>query len=266
MVSAVSQPDELIPNFHPEVQSELYDQYFGWFLASSNQKDVAGAWLNQLFETLTLRDTCIDAGAGRGDMLKLLSPHFRRCIAIEPGHEMAQSLKKDFSDIELQTTNIMGARVAQGIANLALKSHVKYYIPVEKWAENTERILSWLAPGGLFVDILQNPFSDFQKMIGTFFGLDHVCNLQEWAFDYAANRRLDISIDCRESWVEEDSIEKMLGIAIFLMNNARVMEHGDRPQRPSRGQLADWIEKNYRTTSGSYRMSCRQDFVVYVAR
>jgi hypothetical protein len=264
MTLMVSNPSDRVAAFHPEVQSERYDQYFAWFLNSTNQKAVAWHWLSALLSTIPRHDVCIDVGAGRGDMLKGLSAYFRRCIGIEPGREMAESLTQNYPTMELHPTNILGANVPPNLANLALMSHVKYYIALDQWAVNTDRVISWLVPGGTLVDVLQNPFSDFQKMIATFLGAESVCNLQAWAFEYAAKRRLPVSIDCREAWVEHDSLEKMLGVAIFMMNNALPGTLAEHPNRPRRGQLAEWIDTHYRTDNGRYRMSCHQDFAVYI--
>lgn len=263
MAAAVSRPNELIPAFHPEVQSEQYNQYFRWFLESTNQKEVAWIWLKELLRKIPERNAFIDVGAGRGDLLKVLSPYFLRCIGIEPSSQMANDLANTHPNVELHATNILGADLEPQIANLALMSHVKYYIPTHEWQINTDRVITWLAPGGLLVEILQNPFSDFQKMITTFLGPESACNLQDWAFNYAAKRKLTISLDCREAWVEQISLERMLGVAIFMMNNAVPGRLTNHPDRPSRAELATWIEQNYRTSNG-YRMSCRQDFVVYV--
>ncbi len=254
--------EELIPVFRYE--NQLYRDYFLWFLKHTDEKKRTWDWFSrELLPRLKTRDVLIDAGAGNGELMSHFLPTFHRCIAIEPSPAFKSELLRLIPNENLYQTTILGAPPSLPKANLVIESHVKYYIPLEDWEINTDRLISWLAPGGCLVEVLESEHSDFQRMRAEFLGQEYVRELQHFAWQYSRKKNISVEVDTRQAWVTCTSLEMMLGIAIFMMNDvpSDVLEH--HPGRPTREQLARWIHKNYYSPGGVYRMSCVQDFVQY---
>ena len=253
---------ELIPVFPYE--NQLYRDYFLWFLKHTDEKKRTWNWFNrELLPRLKTRDVLIDAGSGNGELMSRLLPKFHKCIAIEPNPAFKSELLRLIPHENLYQTTILGAPPSLPKANLIIESHVKYYIPTKEWEINTDRLISWLAPSGCLVEVLKSEHSDFQIMIAHFLGREYVRELQHFAWQYSRQKNISVEVDTREAWVNCTSLEMMLGIAIFMMNDVPpdVLEH--HPNRPTREQLARWIHQNYYSPGGVYRMSCVQDFVKY---
>lgn len=258
----ISNPNELIPIFGHKDQ--LYRDYFDCFLKHTNEKKRTWNWFNlELLPKIVTRDVLIDAGAGNGELLSHFIRKFRRCIAIEPSSEFTIPLLKLIPDSALYQTTILDAPSTLPKANLVVESHVKYYIPSEEWAVNTDRLISWLAPGGCLVEVLESKYSDFQTMRAEFLGKDYVRELQDFAWKYSHNRGIKLKVDTREAWVVCRSLEMILAIAIFMMNDLPAGLYKSDLLRPTRKQLAKWLDRNFYTSEGCYRMSCVQDFVQY---
>ena len=256
---------ELIPVFH--YKDRLYHQYFGWFLQHTNEKERIWDWFSQeLLPQISTRDVLIDAGAGNGELLSHFSPKFHQCIAIEPNPAFANNLLKFIPDKFFYQTTIIGAPGLLPKANLVVASHVKYYIPSEEWKINTDRLISWLAPGSCLVEIFESIHSDFQRMRREFLGREYVRELQHFAWQYSRQKNIEVKVDTREAWVTCTSLEIMLGIAIFMMNDLAPEILSNHPGRPTCEQLAQWIHQNYYSSDGVYRMYCTQDFMQYFPR
>jgi hypothetical protein len=256
----ITNADELIPVFRSD--SELYKEYFRWFLEQTDQKQKAWDWFEQeLLPKLKSRQVLIDLGSGNGELLSKFLPLFKRCIAIEPNPAFGEDLLALIPSEDYYHTTILGSPDLGSNADLIIASHVKYYLPTSEWKVTTERAISWLKPGGCLVEILKNQYADFNQMIAHFLGQEQVVELQKFAWEYSHQEGIEVKIDTRAAWVKCESLEKMLGIAIFMMNDVR----SELPRRPTREQLARWIhEKYYNNIDGYYRMSCHQDFAVYL--
>ena len=212
----ISNPDELIPIFGHE--NQLYRDYFSSFLKHTDEKKRSRDWFSrELLPRIGTRNVLIDAGAGNGELLSHFLPQFHRCIAIEPSPVFARDLLQLIPEEALYQTTILGAPSSLPKANLVVESHVKYYIPLEEWEINTDRLISWLAPGGCLVEVLKSEHSDFQIMIAEFLGREYMRELQHFAWQYSRKAGIKLEVDTREAWVKCTSLEIMLGIAIFIV-------------------------------------------------
>lgn len=82
--------------------------------------------------------------------------YFERTIAIEPSAPMRQALRRSCPDAVVLNEPIDEVEL-DARADLALCSHVFYYVPDSAWLGTVRRILSWVAPGGTLLLMLQNP-------------------------------------------------------------------------------------------------------------
>jgi hypothetical protein len=258
----ISNPDQPIPVFRS--QNQLYRDYFLSFLNHTNEKQGIWSWFeNELLPKINSREVLIDLGAGNGQLLSRFLPFFTQCIAIEPNPTFAQDLLKLITPNNYYQTNILNTSNSLPKADLILESHVKYYIPISQWEVNTDRAISLLKPNGCLVEILLNQQADFPQMIAHFLGQDQVREIQHFAWQYSQKKGIEVKIDTRASYVKCESLEKMLEIAIFMINDVPSEVLENHPQRPTREQLARWIHENYYYSKGYYQMSCIQDFVQY---
>lgn len=56
-------------------------------------------------------------------------------------------------------------------ADLALCSHLLYYVPESAWLDTVRRVLNWVAPGGELLVMLQNPENECMRMVRDFIGV-----------------------------------------------------------------------------------------------
>jgi hypothetical protein len=111
-----------------------------------------------------------------------------------------------------------------------------------------------------FVPLFQQCIA-FALMITHFIGREYVKELQHFAWQYSHEQGVEVKVDSREAYVQSESLEEILRIAIFILNDVPseiLIEH-----RPTRQELADWIHQNFYHPEGYYRMSCLEDFVQY---
>jgi hypothetical protein len=136
-------------------QGNEYRRAFGVFLAHTDQKVKATAWLEQEVNGLAARDVFIDAGAGTGTLTTWLGPRFRKTIAIEPNPSLRDELQTACPEAELLPVPIAEARPSSR-ADFVLCSHVFYFTDRARWAEHLRCLANWLQPAGVLAVALQN--------------------------------------------------------------------------------------------------------------
>ena len=239
--------------------SKQYSQYFQWFLESTNQKQLAREWLNQYLNQLPPRETCLDIGAGNGEMFDLLNNFCSRYIAIEPNESLASKLAKKLPSEDIIKQPIQEVKCQIPPVDFILLSHVMYYILRSQWKVNLDRCLDWLKPQGTLIAVLQNPRSDSNKMVRSLLGNSYSHEFQSLAWQYLQSN-FQVAIDSRTAWIVTDSIEKMSGIAIFLINTLYPEQLSLHPNLPNYGDVEEWLLKNA-LVNGKFKISCSQDFI-----
>src|SRR5262245_22126525 len=136
-------------------QGDEYSRAFGVFLAHTDQKVKANAWLENAVDELTSRNVFIDAGAGTGQLTRFLQQRFLQTIAIEPNPCLRVELQRLCPEAEVLAVPIAVARPRLP-ADFVLCSHVFYYIDRKLWMKNIRALASWLGPGGVLAIALQN--------------------------------------------------------------------------------------------------------------
>ncbi|GAA2734853.1 class I SAM-dependent methyltransferase [Streptomyces nogalater] len=139
------------------------------FLAGSDEKGITHAYLRQVVDRLPARRLLLDVGAAQGTTTRYLAPYFERTVCIEPSEPMRRELARTCPQAEVVAQPVGEARLDVQ-ADLALLSHVLYYIPRTRWAETTARIMEWVAPGGVLLVLLQSPDNACMRMVHHFTG------------------------------------------------------------------------------------------------
>jgi SAM-dependent methyltransferase len=234
-------------------QGDEYSRAFGVFLAHTDQKVKAAAWLEQEVNGLASRDVFIDAGAGNGQLTAWLAPQFRKTIAIEPSPSFWEGLQKSCPGAELLPVPIAQARPSSQ-ADFVLCSHVFYHIDQAHWAENLRYLASWLRPGGVLALALQNHKTDCMRMLHHFTGKELDLGALARAFANDAQGQFDVRTETVEAHIQTGSFEAAYIIAEFILND---LPHSHPLLRV---ELERYIRAHFHS-NGNYRLSCHQDFL-----
>jgi SAM-dependent methyltransferase len=234
-------------------QGDEYSRAFGVFLAHTDQKVKANAWLEREVNGLADRGVFIDAGAGNGQLTGWLAPRFRKVIAIEPNPSFREGFQKSCPGVELLPVPIAQAR-PNTQADFVLCSHVFYHIDQARWAENVRHLASWLRSGGVLVVALQNHETDCMRMLRHFTGEEFDLGTLARAFANDAQDQFDVRTETVEAHIQTDSFETAYVIAEFVLNALPL------PHPPPRAELERYVRSHLRS-NGNYRFSCHQDFL-----
>ena len=235
-------------------QGEDYKQAFQIFLDHTDQKRNAKRWLQEVVDRLPARTVFIDAGAGNGELTKAFAGVFKRTIAIEPNVYLLNQLQQRLPMVEVLGLPILTAQpAAQG--DLVLCSHTFYYIPAEQWLVHLERLVSWMAPTGITIVVLQHCESGCMNMVHHFFG--HRFELRRAAEAFRANHgdQYEVVMTLDPAHVETLDLDKAYAVAEFMLNLL------DIKSAPTREDVKGYIRANFATEDGRYRIPVHQDFL-----
>ena len=247
-----------MPATHVSVYDSLgseYERAFGVFLAHTDQKDKAREWLDRAVERLPMRRQMVDAGAGTGKVTAWFAPLFKQTIAIEPNSHLRTHLAANCPEAEIVPCTILDCAL-DPLADFVLASHIFYYIPAGDWQANLERLASFLAPGGLLVVILQNAGTDCMRLVNHFHGRRFDLASLARNFQSQHDGRYDCRLDTVESHVTTGDRESSYTVAEFMLNLLPI----EAP--PLRSALEEYVGREFAASSGGYRFSCSQDFLV----
>lgn len=235
-------------------QGPDYKEAFQTFLDHTDQKRNARRWLERAVERLPNRRIFIDAGAGNGEMAKTFAGSFERTIAIEPNRHLLNQLRRALPAVEAIDRPIMEAQpTAQG--DFVLCSHTLYYIPAKDWLDHIERLLSWMAPGGVTILVLQHRESGCMNMLHHFFG--HRFELRETveAFRARHGRRYEVTTTLDPAHVETPDLAKTYAVAEFMLNLL------DLRNPPTRRDVEAYVKAHFAMPGGGFKIPVSQDFV-----
>ena len=234
-------------------QGTAYSQAFDVFLAHTDQKANASAWLEQQVAGLARSEVFIDAGAGTGKLTAWLAPRFRRTIAIEPNPSLRDQLRQACPGVEVLPESIAAAQ-PRVQADFVLCSHVFYYLERGQWAETLGVLAGWLGPDGLLAVGLQNHQTDCMRMLRHFTGDEFDLSSLGREFAQAAEGTFDVRTDTVEAHIQTKTFEAAYIICEFMLNLLPL------PRPPRRAELQRYLQDHFRHGEG-YRMSCHQDFL-----
>ena len=235
-------------------QTPQYHRAFQVFLDHTDQKDTARAWLDNQVQAVPSRQVLIDAGAGTGKVTAWYTDQFQQTVAIEPNPSLCQELRHTCPTAQVLPQMILDARPpAKG--DLVLCSHVFYYIQRNDWMRTLEQLVSWLAPQGVFVAVLQNPETDCMRMLDHFFGQRFNLSVLAAAFQSAHGDHYRVELDTVPARVETTNLEAAYIVAEFMLNLLPT------PRPPAQGTVLEYIQQRFATSAGTFRFSCDQDFL-----
>ena len=235
-------------------QTEIYHDAFQIFLDHTDQKINAHRWLEQYIRTLPSRHVFIDAGAGEGQVTSWVAPQFAKTTAIEPNPYLCKKFRETCPEIALLAETITQATPPEP-ANLILCSHVFYYINRDDWMENLERLVSWLAPEGVVLVVLQNHQTDCMRMLQHFLGKRFDLSALGKTFQDQTGQQYQVNIETVQAHISTSDFSSAYTVAEFMLNLLPI--HNP----PTREAFENYITHHFQDQAGGYRFSCHQDFL-----
>jgi ubiquinone/menaquinone biosynthesis C-methylase UbiE len=235
-------------------QGQAYKEAFQIFLDHTDQKRNAKRWLQQAVDRLSAHSVFIDAGAGNGEVTKAFADAFNRTIAIEPNVHLLKQLQQALPNAEAINLPILAAQpAAQG--DLVLCSHTLYYIPHEEWLAHLEQLAAWMSPTGVTIVVLQHRETGCMNMLHHFFGHRFELRRIAEAFQAKHGDRYDVVTTRDPAHVETPDLSKACAVAEFMLNLVEIT------RAPTSQDVEAYVEANFRTDDGDYRIPVDQDFL-----
>jgi trans-aconitate methyltransferase len=245
-----------VANFDPVTPE--YTKAFHTFLAHTDQKEKALEWLDREVGALAQKRIAIDVGAGTGKLTAWLAKRFSTVIGLEPNPSLAAEFRTTCPTATLIPDTILAAAPGTS-ADFILCSHVFYYIPQQEWEAHVQRLISWLAPGGVLAITIQNPDTDCMRMVRHFIG--RPLDLRELAaFVSAPNGPYDVRLDTVEAYIRTEDLRTASEVAEFILNVLPM------PNPPLWADLEKYVASHFSRPGGGYQYSCHQDFLAIARR
>nr|WP_240449186.1 methyltransferase domain-containing protein [Streptomyces harenosi] len=245
-----------VPTGGLPAEEDAYRRALGRFLAGSDEKAVAHAYLDRVVAALPRRRVLLDIGPADGTTTRHLAPSFERTVCVEPSEPMRRALRQTCPDAVVLADPVLEAEPGVS-ADLALLSHVLYYVPAEQWTATVLRIMGWVAPGGLLLVFLQNPDNACMAMVRHFTGCRF--DLRNLARELAGGPPGlvgDIALDILPARYTGSRLSETVEVAEFHLSLPEPLGDGTPPARDS---VEDYVRRHFRTPEGGYTIRHDQD-------
>lgn len=231
-----------------------YKRAFQLFLDHTDQKRNAKRWLQQVVDGLPTHQVFIDAGAGNGEVTKAFAGSFKQTVAIEPNAYLLNQLRQALPAVEAIGQPIMEAEPAAS-GDLVLCSHTLYYIPAEEWLAHIERLVSWMAPTGVTILVLQYRESGCMNMVHHFFGHRFELRQTVEAFRAKHGGRYEVVTTLDPAHVETPDLATTYAVAEFMLNLLEITTP------PTKRDVEEYLQQHFATPNGGFTIPVHQDFV-----
>jgi hypothetical protein len=231
---------------------DAYHDAFTRFLARSDEKAVLHAYLDEVVRGLPARRVFLDVGPADGTTTRHVGRSFQRTVCVEPSEPMRRALARTCPDAKVLTEPVLRADPGVG-ADLALLSHVLYYIPREDWARTVRRVLGWVRPGGTLLVVQQDPDNACMRMVRHFTGVR--LGLRDLADELAAapdGPAGDLRMETVPAHYRSTDLAETVTVAGFLLSFPG-------SARPARQAVEEYVQRHFATEDGGYLMAHQQD-------
>ncbi|MGC5345055.1 class I SAM-dependent methyltransferase [Streptomyces sp. DT171] len=241
------------PAGRPPMTGAAYRDAFALFLAGTDEKRATHAYLSDLASELPARRTFLDVGPGDGTTTRCLGRYFEHTVCIEPSAHMRELLRRDCPAATVLSAPVLEAEVRSPPVDLALLSHVLYYVPRTDWVPTVLRVLNWVEPGREALVVLQDPDNDCMRMVRHFTGARFA--LSELAADLrtssaahadtvGAMRRMTLPARYHST-----SLADTVTVARFHLG---VHIQGERETLPDSRELESYVRDHFADPDGGY--------------
>ncbi|WP_308295958.1 class I SAM-dependent methyltransferase [Streptomyces sp. ISL-96] len=245
-----------------DVSSDAYRRAFELFLSGTDEKAVTHARLADLVAGLERRRVFLDVGAGAGQTTAHLGRRFDRTVAVEPSAAMRERLVQACPGAVVVAQPIESAdgdgADLRDTADLALLSHVLYYLPEEAWLPTLRRVLGWVAPGGTLLVVLQSPGNACMRMVEHFTGTRFDMRPFARQLGELTAQVSGWSIETLDVRYRTTRFAEAVDVAEFMVN-VPVLPSLD--PLPARADLVAYVEKHFARPDGTYVIGHAHDIL-----
>jgi SAM-dependent methyltransferase len=241
-----------------DVAGEDYRRAFELFMAGTDEKAVTHEYLTALVEQLPRRTLFLDVGAGDGVTTRHVGQYFERTIAIEPSAPMRQALQRSCPDAVVLNEPIDEVEL-DARADLALCSHVLYYVSDSAWVGTVRRVLNWVAPGGALLLMLQNPENGFMvRMVRHFTGVRLDLSDLAKRLEHNGNGLIEsVAMATLTSRYRSTNLADAIDVAEFMINVPALRSR----RLPSRQELESYVVRNFSDPEGAICITYTHDIL-----
>lgn len=213
-------------------------------------------YLNEILPMSPSKKAFLDVGPGDGSVAQMISPYFQHLTAIDSNAQILDELELKLENTIKTSTikqNILYATLPQNHFDLALLSHVLYYIPAQDWLKVVNSTFESLTEHGVLVITLGGDELGKAELIHHFGGSTlEIDALAKACIEMFSGHRVTLYAS-QESFVTSNA-ETMFHIAAFML--------ADGPVTASKNELMDYIEHHFKRSNNLFEMTTKQKFIV----
>ncbi|MBA2648674.1 MAG: methyltransferase domain-containing protein [Legionella sp.] len=210
----------------------------------------------EIVPTLFSKECLLDIGPGDGSVTKIFANHFKNITAVDPNlhilHNLQQVLPDNTNYIKINK-NILDAELKMETYNLAVLSHILYYIEPENWLKVVKSVYRSLNKKGVLVIVMGGDELGKAELIENFGGQTLVidtlaldCCNEFGPYDTKLFASNEAFITC--------SKKAMFHIAAFMLGDANITA--------DKGALNVYIDKALQHSEHYFEMTTRQKYIV----
>lgn len=234
-----------------------YLNTLGLVLSSTHEtRNRISFFLNKIIPELPVDGSLLDVGPGDGSLTKSIAQKFKHITLVDINHQGLNDLQKRLPpalSIEQITKNILDVELPSDYYQLAVLSHMLYYIEPNLWLEIITSVYQSLKKNGVMVIIMGGDEQGKSELIkyfgGQALGIDQLATQCRNTFGadnvnfYASN----------ESFVA-CSPEAMLHISAFMLADANILA--------SKDDLTRYINQAFKKSDSHFEMTTKQKYII----
>lgn len=253
---AIPEPNR-IGRFNDELH---YAKTLSLMLRSTSETRHLGLFFRRhILPSLLNKHSLLDVGPGDGQLTGWVGNHFRELTAVDNNQAVLDALNVKQKILRKKTSltkcydSVLDVQLAENTYDLALLSHVLYYVDSADWSLVVDDMLKTVKPGGKLVIALSGDAMGKARLI-----------------EYFGGDRLDIdtlSVACLAKYGEANvdtfsSKESVLGLDLNVMLHISGLFLYDKEVTASRWDILEYLERYHQHPDGYFEMTTQQKVIV----
>lgn len=212
--------------------------------------------LNEILPLIPVDGSLLDIGPGDGSLTITLAHHFKQITMVDTNHHALNQLK-ELLPSSINSTQITGSILNSDLKsdhyNLAVLSHMLYYIEPHLWLDIIKSVYQSLKENGVLVIILGGDELGKSELIQHFGG--EVLGINPLAIQCRATfGESQVSLYASDESFVTYTQEAMLHIAGFMLADANISA--------SKDDLNRYINQRLRNSASHFEMTTRQKYII----